>query len=512
MKKNYILSLIFMMISLLGYSQTSTETFETEAGGNTSFTDNEVEFNIKSNVGTFKVQANYPNTGWSGTGSDNKYIDNTNSLGSNQSFSIKTTSNLFKVNRFWMYLSNSTLDLTASGTLTVTGKLNGDTKFSQIKSNGFTTSMQSYNGFTLIDLTNLNGQNFSNIVIDELVLTLGGNYGYASLDAFTWVKDSNYVSGSPSISLIKQYNVSCNTGTNGALEVSASGGMAPYTYSWSPSGGTNATATGLAAGNYTITVKGSDGLRRSETYTITQPAELTATISKTDVSCNGGANGTASVTVTGGTPSYTYSWLPSGGTAATATGLTAGTYTCTITDANACSITRSVTITQPTAVPSPTGDAEQSFNLNDTLAALVVNGQNVKWYATQADAQAHVNALANSTVIVNNTTYYATQTVGQCESSTALAVKAYNATLAVGDSNKTKAIQLYPNPVRDILILKTDEKIISVDVFGIDGKKLINKVRVTTNNQLDVHNLVQGAYIIQVTTETKTETIKFIKQ
>ncbi|MCG2612622.1 hypothetical protein LZZ90_14020, partial [Flavobacterium sp. SM15] len=55
----------------------------------------------------------------------------------------------------------------------------------------------------------------------------------------------------------------------------------------------------------------------------------------------------ASVSITGGTPAYTYSWAPSGGTAATATGLASGTYTCTITDANSCQITRTITVNQP---------------------------------------------------------------------------------------------------------------------------------------------------------------------
>ena len=77
---------------------------------------------------------------------------------------------------------------------------------------------------------------------------------------------------------------------------------------------------------------------------------LSASVSKTNVSCNGGSNGSATVSASGGTGSYTYTWSPSGGTAATATGLSAGTYTCTITDSNSASITKSVTLTQPTAL------------------------------------------------------------------------------------------------------------------------------------------------------------------
>ncbi|CEJ68570.1 hypothetical protein BN1195_00858 [Chryseobacterium oranimense G311] len=193
MKRSIFLTVCSLLISLLSFGQTSTEQFETESHGSSSFTDNGVIFNIISHVGTFDIQGNYPGTGWSGTANDNRYIDNSNDAASPPSFSIKTTSNLFKVNRFWMYLSALNLDLNVSGTLTITGKLSGVTKFTQTKTTGFATSLGSTNGYTLIDMTNLNGQNYSNIVIDELRITLGGNFRYAGFDAFTWVKDSNIV-------------------------------------------------------------------------------------------------------------------------------------------------------------------------------------------------------------------------------------------------------------------------------------------------------------------------------
>ncbi|MBF4473839.1 SprB repeat-containing protein, partial [Flavobacterium sp. HJJ] len=129
----------------------------------------------------------------------------------------------------------------------------------------------------------------------------------------------------------------------------AAGGAGGYTYSWAPSGGTAATATGLAAGTYTCTITDANNCQITKNFTITQPTAITATTSQTNVACNGATNGSASVTAAGGAGGYTYSWTPTGGTAATATGLAAGTYTCTITDANNCQITKNFTITQPTA-------------------------------------------------------------------------------------------------------------------------------------------------------------------
>ena len=177
---------------------------------------------------------------------------------------------------------------------------------------------------------------------------------------------------------VTKTDVSCNGGSNGTATVSVTGGTTPYSYSWSPGGGTNAMATGLAANTYTVTVTDFNGCQLTRTATITQPATaLDGTISKTDVSCNGGANGTATVVATGGTPGYTYSWAPGGGTTATASGLATGTYTCTVTDANSCQITRSITVNQPaTALDGTITKTDVSCNggTNGTATVLATGG------------------------------------------------------------------------------------------------------------------------------------------
>ncbi|WP_347219514.1 T9SS type A sorting domain-containing protein [Chryseobacterium sp.] len=221
MKSTTFLTICSLLISIFAFGQTSTETFETESPGSTSFTDNGVIFNIISHTSNFDI-GNYPGTGWNGTANDNSYIDNTGSVSianPNASFSIKTTSNLFKVNRFWVYVTNQLSNPAATGTLTVTGKLSGVTKFSAIKSNNFSTSIGVTNGYTLIDLTNLNGQNYSNIVIDQLQLTLGGNYYYLGLDGFRWVKDSNIVLATSENKVSKKEVSIYPNPTNGPLSI-----------------------------------------------------------------------------------------------------------------------------------------------------------------------------------------------------------------------------------------------------------------------------------------------------
>ena len=178
------------------------------------------------------------------------------------------------------------------------------------------------------------------------------------------------------VTIAANSNVSCNGGSNGSATVTAGGGTAPYTYQWTPTGQTNASATGLSAGTYTATVTDNNGCIVTATISITAPPLLTATMGiPANVSCNGGSNGSATVTGGGGTPNYTYQWSPIGGSNATGTGLSAGTYTATVTDANGCSATASVTITEPTVLTATMGiPTSVSCNGGNNGAATVTAG------------------------------------------------------------------------------------------------------------------------------------------
>ena len=307
-------------------------------------------------------------------------------------------------------------------------------------------------------------------------------------------------------------NVACNGASNGSINLTPAGGTAPYTFNWG-GGITTEDRTGLAAGTYTVTITDANGCTATVNATVTQPTALSATTSQTNVSCNGGSTGTATITVTGGTAPYVYSWSPSGGTAATASGLAAGTYTVTVTDAKGCTLSRTFTITQSAPVAAPTGAASQNFAPGSTLSALVVTGQNIKWYASASDAQNHVNSLPLTTALVNNTTYYATQTPGTCESTAYLAVLAINSTLGVADNTKPKSqLQIYPNPVREILNFSGTETITKAVIIAADGRLVTEKKLQAGERSIDVQALPQGMYLIQVFTGNGTQTFKFIKK
>jgi hypothetical protein len=144
-------------------------------------------------------------------------------------------------------------------------------------------------------------------------------------------------------------SVACNGGSTGTASVTVSGGTSPYAYAWS-NGGTSATVNGMTAGSYTCTVTDAANCTTVANFTITQPTALTALTSQTNVSCHGTSTGSATVAPVGGTSPYSYQWAVIGSATASVSNLAIGTYTCTVTDANSCTTTRSITITQPAAI------------------------------------------------------------------------------------------------------------------------------------------------------------------
>ncbi|MEI6882020.1 MAG: PKD domain-containing protein, partial [Bacteroidota bacterium] len=175
-------------------------------------------------------------------------------------------------------------------------------------------------------------------------------------------------------------NASCFGTATGSATASGTGGTSPYTYSWS-NAATGSTATNLIAGNYTVTATDASGCTSTQTFVITQPTALTATATAAASSCVGGT-GSASVSVSGGTAPYSYLWT-NGSTSTVASNLSNGSHSVTITDSRGCIITRSVTITQPTALSGSISKTNVTCNglSNGSAIASISGGTSPYSYA-----------------------------------------------------------------------------------------------------------------------------------
>jgi Secretion system C-terminal sorting domain/SprB repeat len=364
------------------------------------------------------------------------------------------------------------------------------------------------------------------------------------------------------IAAFAQTNVTCNGSTNGTASISSTGGVGTLTYNWTPgnpTGDGTASVTNLSAGSYSCTVTDANGCTASQTVTITQPNVLVSTItSQTNVSCFAGTNGAASILVSGGTTAYSYNWTPgnpTGDGTANVTGLTAGTWTCTITDANGCTASQSVTITQAAAINNAqnisicagqtlvigTNSYATSGIYTDVLAAingcdstvttnLTVNplidlttttsGNSITANTSPADYQwidcnngnsILVGAISQVYTSTANGNYAVIISQNGC-SDTSACVTITTTGIVLKPNNED--IQIFPNPTASTITLKglsADGNIIIMNALG-------QTIFSTTVNQKDIEKIIDlsdlknGMYYILIENKDKSISRKIIKE
>ena len=190
------------------------------------------------------------------------------------------------------------------------------------------------------------GNVFNGLVANTYTITVRDNNGCTVTTTAT-VNEPVALTATAAVTAI-----SCNGAGDGSITVTAGGGTVAYQYSLD---GTTFQAgnifSGLAAGTYTITVQDANNCTTTTTATVNEPAKLFATATSTNVSCNGGADGTITVNASNGTPAYEYSldgviFQPGN----VFNGLVPGNYSIEVRDINGCSITTTASITQPSAL------------------------------------------------------------------------------------------------------------------------------------------------------------------
>jgi gliding motility-associated-like protein len=212
---------------------------------------------------------------------------------------------------------------------------------------------------------------WSNAVNTEDNPNLGpGTYTITVTDNIGCTTGSTYTITEPPLltsAVSFTFDPRCNGGSDGIVNVSVGGGVQPYSYQWSaPTNATTQNLNNVVAGSHTVTVSDANGCTVTSNAVLTEPTAFTASITVGDILCFGATNGTASATVSGATPPYTYLWSDLS-TASSTNGLDAGPVLLIVEDANGCSVSLSGNVNSP-------ADIDIQLTPNEPLCADQGNG------------------------------------------------------------------------------------------------------------------------------------------
>ncbi len=286
-------------------------------------------------------------------------------------------------------------------------------------------------------------------------------------------------------------NILCNGGV-GSATANPFGGISPYTYSWSPGGGTTQSLSNLSIGTYSVTITDNNGCTQTNSVTITQPNTLTAAGNiVSNVSCNGGNNGILTSSVGGGTSPYTYLWT-GGSTSSTISGLTIGTYTLNVTDKNGCTATSSVSITQPSALTVVHDSVSQNGPCNG-LAAVIPSGGIMPYTYLWATGNQTTDTIKNQC----SGTYCCTITDNNgCATTTCVVI---DNTTGILNISKSSGVEIFPNPSSGNLYITGLQNGMIIEIYDYRGRNISTQLT-NDNSQLTINmfNQSNGIYLIRI--------------
>jgi hypothetical protein len=160
------------------------------------------------------------------------------------------------------------------------------------------------------------------------------------------------------------------------------------------------------------------------------------------------------------------------------------------------------------APAEPGGVATQDFNTGETIASLEVTGNanTLKWY-TRNEAMEYLPVQSDA-LLVNGTTYYVTQSNGNCES--AYHAITVNEILST-DNQVLKSFSVYPNPATSVVNITSKNLISQITVINFLGQKVLSVANSSANAAVNIASLLAGTYALQVITPQGTATVKVVK-
>ena len=206
-----------------------------------------------------------------------------------------------------------------------------------------------------------------------------GDYSVTVVDSYGCSATYDFIVTEPEVfeASITSTSIQCNGANDGSATVTVMGGMAPYTYNWGAISAQEPTVTGLGAGTYSVAITDANGCSVTQTVIIDQPPMLDVYVTPSTTTICSGSSANITATAMGGTPSYMYEWNDGSTTSAIeVTPFSTTNYSLTVTDANGCSASQSVTVevSAPLDVMVNGSDFALACNGGTTEATVVVNG------------------------------------------------------------------------------------------------------------------------------------------
>ena len=361
--------------------------------------------------------------------------------------------------------------------------------------------------FSLNSSTNQTDSIFSNLAPGNYTFTITDNTGCSISNVFNlstpYSIASNYT---------QTATINCFGESTAEISITATGGQGAYDYSLDGSTFQSGSVfSNLAAGEYQVISKDANGCQSEITIEITQPNQLVLNAIPTMITCFGNDNGAISVNVSGGTSPYTNTINSQSGLF---TGLAAGSYAVTSTDANGCAQTFNTSITEPTqvsisgvAIPATTGSNNGSITMTGsgglTPYTYSINGTN--YYSgslfSNLGAGTYTCYIKDANGCINTTTIVIDEVAGI-------------------DEIGFELVNLYPNPNNGIFELeieglKTDQ--VNCKLFNLQGQ-LVSEFKLTVidgkiKKTIEMSKkLASGTYYLGIYSNNKALIKQFIKQ
>lgn len=298
---------------------------------------------------------------------------------------------------------------------------------------------------------------------------------------------------------------------DGTASVQTTGGSGNFSYSWTPSVSSGASATGLSAGVYSVTViDNADGCQQTLSAIVGNTAGIVASIvSSTNASCQNSEDGTATASGSGGTAPYSYLWLPGGDTSSSVANLAPGTYTVQVSDYNGCPDYATVTIAYQFAAPVIDLGLDTTICIGATLTLDAGAGLQYLW----SD-----NSTAQTLDVTTDGTYSVLVTDGNsCEAFDAITVTTISCNRPHTVARPTRGIGVYPNPstgVVDVTFNNESSGAVEVSVVDVYGKTLFvsqENLKIRDTRTFDLNNLSPGIYFVRISFGDETQAIRLIK-